>query len=184
MKYTPIFRESFGYEKNVESVDINLDGLGNVYAFSNPLDMPYERYCKFLDFNNEIEFGSSREFIIESLDKIIAAANSGRVADIGMLTYLLKDSLSVTASEHFYKIASVIFLIEGESPFDYDHDLGQEKIKAFKELKAKKKILWDRMSSLYPNLSRSSLTDIEVYLKRNDKILATYRKVLTDTRSY
>jgi hypothetical protein len=147
-----------------------------LYRISDPLAIPVARYMVFSDYSSDLERGASKEFLHDAFDKIIEAANAGQPADVGRIAYLAKDALELTTTSHMLKMASVLYLIKDENPFEYEYEVNAEKIAALKKLKKKE---W--LSVLLKNskeAGKNSLADTLTSLDANARKMRIYEKTI------
>lgn len=111
---------------------------GVVYSqFDDPFNMPYERALTALSFYEELRMRTTREFLVLHCNAVESILNNPKQIKIGELAILnkqLKERLEwILEPELLYKLASVVFFDNTESPTKYDYKYGQKKIKEWKK---------------------------------------------------
>jgi hypothetical protein len=115
----------------------------------------------------------TREFLqahSTALLNCINNKNGIQITELSKLTTQLKERLDLIFDvELVYKLASVIYFDENESPYNYDFKYNLEKIKKWKELKLSDFFLQVPMSSIIP-LTDLSEQDLDIYMEVSKKI--------------
>lgn len=156
--------ESHGFERPVQELG-SLNGT-NYYAFMDAADIPVARYMAFMDVHGEINYMPTREVMQGLLNKIKVAANEGRAADVGAYCYMIEEASQMSHEGMFYKLASIMLLVDGESPNYFDWAMAERKAA---ELAAApesfKKKLWPILCCFLPNHGRGSVGDMVSYFE-------------------
>jgi hypothetical protein len=130
--------------------------------------MPAGRTLCALAIYEELRMRCTREYLDKHIraTEIILSAEKGRI-DLGKLALInqnLKERLSLAPyPDHIYKLASVIFFDETESPFAYDFAYNQKKIEEWKkDSELLNFFLTTQFADLMPRLNTSGL-DAQTY---------------------
>lgn len=106
-----------------------------LWQYSNPADMPTERYLMYAQYFKEMDMGLSVQRIIEDLLKpqqeALKAGESHKALMMNQVleTYLLEG----TDRETLYRLASVVFVTPEQDHSVYDADYEKGKIEAFRK---------------------------------------------------
>ena len=106
------------------------------YMFEDPINMPSGRAFTALAFNEEFKMRCTAEYLklhCRAVDKILGDPKKVNLTLIFELHRNLKERVElVPIPDHIYKLASVVFFDESESPYAYDFNYGQKKIDQWK----------------------------------------------------
>lgn len=106
------------------------------FQFSNQDEVPTGRQFAALAIYNEMDMRCDRQFLLDftaAMDVILNDPKKINIGIIAQLNYNLKDRLGLMVAPDFiFKLASVVFFDESESPYSYDYDYNQTKIKKWK----------------------------------------------------
>lgn len=122
------------YRTSIEYA-FTLEGFGDLYQFTNNIDMPYERDFAFArfssEFYNRMEYDDQKTL----LKKIIEHVNQGQLSKVALLAestlYAIDQAIDI---ETLYRVMSCHYFTLDEPLLDYDYDYNQKKIKAFKNV--------------------------------------------------
>ncbi len=104
------------------------------YQFDDVFNVPFERALTALDFYEELRMRTSRDLLLLHVTATNEALNKGKLTEAARLNQQLKERLEwIIEPDLLYKLASVVFFDENESPYIYDHKYGQQKIKNWKK---------------------------------------------------
>lgn len=108
------------------------------YSFAENFKMPAGRAICALSIYAELQMRCTPEYIdlhIAATEKILNAGNGKiRLVDLAQINANLKERRNLAPfPDHIYKLASVIFFDETESPYGYDFTYNQKKIEAWKK---------------------------------------------------
>lgn len=107
------------------------------YMFSAQEEVPSGRQMAALAIYTEMEMRVDREFLIahtNAMEKVLSDPKKINIGIIAQLNYNLKDRLNLMVLPDFvYKLASVVFFDETESPYKYDFEYNEKKIAKWKE---------------------------------------------------
>lgn len=108
------------------------------YHFADDFKMPAGRAIPSLAFYAELKMRCNEDYLskhIEATEKILnAGAGKIRLTELAQINANLKERLTLAPfPDHIYKLASVIFFDETESPYGYDFAYNQKKIEAWKK---------------------------------------------------
>lgn len=107
------------------------------YQFDDIFNQPYERTLTALDFYEEFRMRTSFDFIKLHVQACKDIMNNPKAIELGKLLKLneqLDERMNwILSPDLLYKLASVVFFDNNESPFVYDHKYSQQKIKNWKK---------------------------------------------------
>lgn len=107
------------------------------YMFDNTAEVPTGRMLASLAIYNEMEMRCDREYLdlhTRAMEKLLSDPKKINVMYIAQLNINLKERLELMPLPDFvYKLASVIFFDETESPYSYDFVYNKTKIEKWKE---------------------------------------------------
>lgn len=113
--------------------------LGGVdyYQFVNQDEVPTGRQFAALAIYNEMDMRCDREYLelhCKAMEKLLSDPKKIHVGYIAQIHANLKDRLELMVVPDFiYKLASVVFFDDSESPYKYDFEYNEKKIKKWKE---------------------------------------------------
>lgn len=106
------------------------------FMFSNQDEVPAGRQLAALAIYTEMEMRCDRDFLTAhtaAMEKVLSDPKKINIGIIAQLNYNLKDRLSLMVLPDFmYKLASVTFFDETESPYKYDYEYNEKKIRKWK----------------------------------------------------
>ena len=111
-------------------------GKKHYFRFADHLHVPYERALSCLMFYREVDMNVDSEFLLRHLEEIDKTLKSNPidVFRIKSLNDQLITRLKLPKDpELMYKLASVVFFDQGESPEVYEWEYGMKKIAFWKE---------------------------------------------------
>ena len=108
------------------------------YMHKDPLNTAAGRGMTALVFMEELLQRCSVDYLrdhITAMDKVLSNPAKISIPDIVKLNMYLRERVELLAAlpDHIYKLASVVFFTEHESPFRYDYKTGMEKVEAWKQ---------------------------------------------------
>lgn len=164
-------RKSFPDQKHVVEYAFTVAGR-RYFKFQDPLNIPYERALSCLVYYREVDMNIDREFLQEHLDAINTILTSAQI-DIFKIK-ALNDQLLTRLQlpkdpELMYKLASVVFFDQEESPEVYDWEYGKKKI-AF----------WKKHASIKDFFLQTPIVELIPYLKYAGENLETFSQMITD----
>lgn len=110
-------------------------GKQHYFKFAEHLNLPYERALSCLVFYRELDLNISRDELLQHAEAInrILLANPINVFKIKELNDLLLQRLNLPKdTELMYKLASVVYFDQSESPEVYEYMYGKKKIDFWK----------------------------------------------------
>jgi hypothetical protein len=133
-----------------------IDGV-QYYQFKNYIDIPPLRYAKICDFMEEVTLGLSRESLQYSLEKITEAINAGDIKKMAKIISMIEYQIEAFSNtDILYRLCSSVFITLDEDISVYDEDYNNEKIKAFKSVKAEDFFLTKSIKGLFPQVDFSN----------------------------
>ena len=110
-----------------------LDGK-KYYEFKNISDMPKDRFIRANEFLINCEWSLSTNDLKEFIQLMDKSLEKGNITEIARVNNALSYSVDLFMDTDIYlKLFSCVFFTVDEDLTDYDFDIGQEKIKAFKK---------------------------------------------------
>ena len=107
------------------------------FHFTNQEESPTGRQLAAIAVYNEMDMRCSREYLelhTKAMDKLLSDPKKIHIGYIAQLNANLKDRLELMVVPDFiYKLASVVFFDESESPYRYDYEYCQKKIELWKK---------------------------------------------------
>lgn len=128
--------KAFGTEIATEAFK---HGGHTYYQFTDNFKMPTGRAVCSLAIYSELQMRCTDDYLrkhCEATDIILNGGNNGKVrlTQLAQINNNLKERLNLAPfPDHIYKLASVIFFDETESPYNYDFEYNQKKIAAWKK---------------------------------------------------
>jgi hypothetical protein len=160
-----------------------LDGV-KYFMFEDPFNMPSGRAFTALAYYEEFKMRCTSDYLklhCKAVDKILGDPKKINLTLLFEIHRNLKERLDlVPIPEHIYKLASVVFFDESESPYAYDFQYGQKKIEQWKQ---KPDILDFFLSTpltgLMPSL-RSESTALKTFLPVVEEVDKMHKSKLQD----
>jgi hypothetical protein len=127
------------------------------YMFDQTAEVPTGRMLAALAVYNEMEMKVDKEYLMlhtKAMEKLLSDPKKINVMYIAQLNLNLKERLELMPLPDFvYKLASVIFFDETESPYSYSFDYNKSKIEQWKKSPETLDFFLSRLSSeLIPSL--------------------------------
>ncbi len=149
------------YKKLIEKVT-TIKGR-TLYQFKSLLDMPHKRYNACTRMNTEFTMRIDINILQKSISDCMKFINAGNITKVASILTILQAhtemALSLKAS---YRLASCVYFWEYEDLDDYDFEIGDEKIKLFKEIGFDSFFLSKPMNNFLPPINMSA-EDLKVY---------------------
>lgn len=147
------------------------------FQFEDVFNVATGRGMVASEYYNEFSMRCTREFLEAHSTALLNAINNKngiQISEIAKLTTQLKERLELIFDvELVYKLASVIYFDENESPYNYDFKYNLNKIAKWKELKLSDFFLQVPMSDIIP-LTNLSAQDLDIYTEVSKKINRTH----------
>ena len=150
-----------------------------LYKFKSLLDMPHNRYNACTRMNTEFNMRIDIDILRTSITDAQKYINEGNITKVAAILTLLEAHtdmiLSLKAS---YRLASCVYFWKDESLDDYDFEIGDEKIKLFKEIGLESFFLTKPMNNFLPpmDISASDLKVFSQYEKELQSLLSRQLK--------
>lgn len=108
------------------------------YMFNDPMEVSSGRGLYAMTYYEELLARVDREYLeyhTKAVDNILSDPSKTDIPAIVKLNENLKErlDLKVALPEHVYKFASIVFFDESESPFRYDRNYNDKKIKSWEK---------------------------------------------------
>lgn len=156
------------------------------FQFANQEEVPTGRQFAALAIYNEMDMRVDREYLelhTKAFDKVLSGAKI-EIKYLIQMNENLKDRMNLMVTpDYIYKLASVVFFDESESPYSYDYEYNEKKIKKWKEDAATLDFfLRTPLKDLVPFLgSQEGVSSI--YSQVAEQVGGIHRKLLTDILS-
>jgi hypothetical protein len=147
-------------------------GKKHYFRFSDHLNVPYERALSCLVYYREVDLNIDRDFMQEHLKAIDGILTSSKidVFKIKQLNDQLLTRLQLPKDpELMYKLASVVFFDQEETPEVYEWEYAKKKI-AF----------WKENASLRDFFLQKPLKELIPYLEYCEENLETFSRMVQD----
>lgn len=157
------------------------------FMFADQQEVPTGRQMAALAIYNEMDMRCDRAYLelhTRAVEKVISNPQKIHIGYLAQMNTNLKERLDLMVTPHFiYKLASVVFFDESESPYSYDFEYNEAKIK-----------IWSADKDTLDFFLRTPLKDLVPFLKSQESVLPiysvvaemvekTHRKLLTDILS-
>jgi hypothetical protein len=157
------------------------------YMFDSTFEVPAGRMLATLAIMEEMNMRVDREYLeahAKAMEKILSDPKKISIQWIVQLNINLKERLGLMPlSDAIYKLASVIFFDETESPYSYDFEYNRVKIEEWKQSKESLDFFLSRLSTeLIPSLQPAT-GNVKTYFQVTEKIDAIHRDHLTKVLS-
>lgn len=107
------------------------------YMFEDPFNMPSGRAFTALAYYEEFRMRCTYDYLklhCRAVDILLGNPKKINLTEIWQIHRNLKERVElVPIPDHIYKLASVVFFDESESPYAYDFNYGQKKIELWKQ---------------------------------------------------
>jgi hypothetical protein len=153
-----------------------------LYQFKNLLDMPSSRYSQCSRFTTEFTMRLDADILKTSIKDCLEYANEGNFTKvIGILTLLQEHTNMLLSLSASYRLASCVYFWYDENLDNYDFEIGDEKIRLFKEIGFESFFLTKPMNNFVPqmNISAQDLEAYSQYEKELKKLLGNQLKPQT-----
>jgi len=156
-----------GKYKIIEAFRVN--GV-TYFMFDSIFEIPSGRSFTALTYYDELQMRCSREYLIKHCKAVDTILSDPKKIDIGTVSLLnrnLKDRIEMLPiPEHIYKLASILFFDEQESPYSYDYDYNKNKIE-----------VWRKTEGVLDFFLRTELKNLVPYLRFPSIDMASYLEV-------
>lgn len=156
-----------GKSKCIEA--FTLEGT-KYYCFEDPFNMPSGRAFTALAYYEEFRMRCNREYLLlhcKAVDKILSDPRKVNLTTIFEIHRNLKERIElIPIPDHIFKLASVVFFDESESPFNYDFAYGNKKIE-----------LWKKNPDILNFFLSTPLADLMPSLKSESTALKTFSPI-------
>jgi hypothetical protein len=157
------------------------------FMFADQQDAPTGRQLAAMAIYNEMDMRCDRAYLelhTRAVEKVISDPKKIHIGYIAQMNANLKERLELMVTPHFiYKLASVVYFDESESPYSYDFDYNEGKINKWKEDNTTVDFfLQTPLRDLVPFLN-SQESVLPIYSAVAEMVEKTHRKLLTDILS-
>lgn len=140
------------------------------FMFADQQDAPTGRQLAAMAIYNEMDMRCDRAYLelhCRAVEKVISDPKKIHIGYIAQMNANLKERLDLMVTPHFiYKLASVVYFDDSESPYSYDFDYNEKKIAKWKEDKG-----------TIDFFLQTPLRDLVPFLKSHDDVLPIYSVV-------
>lgn len=186
MNWRNPFRKRFrsrlldGKYKVIEAFQL---GGTTYYMFDQTAEVPTGRMLAALAVYNEMEMKVDKEYLelhTKAMEKLLSDPKKINVMYIAQLNLNLKERLELMPLPDFvYKLASVIFFDETESPYSWSYEYNKKKIEEWKASGDTLDFFLSRLSSeLIPSL-RPAAGNTKMFSQVAEQIAAIHQTDLT-----
>jgi hypothetical protein len=137
------------------------------FMFADQTEVPTGRQFAALMVYNEMEMRCTREYLtlhVKAMDKLLSDPKKIHIGYIAQINANLKDRLDLMVVPDFiYKLASVVYFDESESPYKYELEYNEAKIKE-----------WKKDISTLDFFLRTPLRDLVPFLKSQQDVSPIY----------
>lgn len=143
-----------------------ISGGVQYYEFEDPFNAPCLRSLTALDYYEELRQRCSIDYLIkhtEATDAILSDPKKINIGELARINRNLKDRLKIFNFDIAYKLASVVYFDDSESPYVYDFKYGQKKIE-----------MWKKDQSIDSFFLQQSLQKLIPYLPQSAESFLTY----------
>jgi len=163
--------------------------LGGIryFQFANQEDVPAGRQFAALAIYNEMDMRVDKEYLqlhIKAVDKLLSDPKKIHIGYLAQVHANLKDRMELMVTPDFiYKLASVVFFDESESPYSYDYDYNKKKIELWKQDKGTLDFFFQTpLKDLVPFLSAQEGVS-SIFSQVAEQVEQIHHKLLTDILS-
>jgi len=150
--------------------------------FEDPFNAPCLRALTALDFYEEFRQRVSLEYLekhTQAVDAILSDPKKINIGELARINRHLKERMKIFNFELAYKLASVVYFDDSESPYVYDFKYGQKKIEKWKKDQTVDSFfLQQPLQQLIPSLT-SSEGNLQTFSQAEAKVQKSYLDNLT-----
>lgn len=143
------------------------------YQFDDSFQIPTGRAFTALTYYHELEMKCDKSYLekhTKAMEILLSDPKKININAIAIINKNLKERLSLAPfPDHIYKLASVIYFDETESPYNYDFKYNQQKIEQ-----------WKKAGSILDFFLNVPLKDLMPSLALPERNLETYFQVSTE----
>ncbi len=160
----------------------------NYYQFDNDYQVPSGRQMGAIAIYNEMQMKVDREYLtmhVNAMDRLLAKQPTVLdLTNMARLNMHLKERLDLMVMPDFvYKLASVLFFDETESPYFYNPEYNEKKIALWKASDGTLDFFLQMpLEGLIPSLNGQPV-DLRTYLPIADQVAKIHQQLLTDISS-
>jgi len=159
-------------------------GGTDYWMYDSAMEVPTGRFFAAMGVYTEMEMNVDKEYLTahcRAMEKILSDSKKISLTYIMQLNVNLKERLELMPMpEYIYKLASVIFFDETESPYSYDYDYNKLKIERWKAAGGTLDFFSKTpLKELVPSLSMPSI-DFQTYLSLTKLISETHQALLSE----
>lgn len=146
--------------------------LGGIkyYQFANQEEVPTGRQFAALAIYNEMDMRVDKAYLelhCKAVDKLLSDPKKIHIGYLAQVHANLKDRMELMVTPDFiYKLASVVFFDETESPYSYDYDYNKKKID-----------IWKQDGKTLDFFFQTPLKDLVPFLKAQENVSSIFSQV-------
>jgi len=164
-----------------------ISGGVQYYMFDDIFNAPFNRSFEAQTFYTELQMKVDKEYLsqyVDTMQLILSDQKGINVSDIAIMTNQLKERTEfIVDADLLYKLASVLYFDENESPYRYDFAYGSKKIAKWKkERDIEDFFLNTPIRDFIPFLDILS-KDLSTYLRVTENIKKEHQKTLLGQQS-
>jgi hypothetical protein len=186
MNWKKLFRKRFRtrlLDEKYRLVEAFKLGGTTYYMFDQAAEVPTGRMLATLAIYTEMEMRCDREYLdlhTKAMEKLLSDPKKINVMYIAQLNLNLKERLELMLLPDFvYKLASVIFFDETESPYSYDFVYNKTKIENWKKSSETLDFFLSRLASeLIPSL-KPAVGSTRTFFQVSEQIDVIHRTAVT-----
>lgn len=143
------------------------------YRFADISNLPYERGLQALMVYNEVEMRCSRKYLLQHVEAMSKLLRQEKIDifKINALNEMMEQRLNlITDVDLLYKLASVCYFDDTESPETYEPDYAEKKIAAWRKDKGVHAFFMQQpLLELMPFLRKQEI-DLDTYTPLNEQL--------------
>lgn len=153
-----------------------------LYQYKSLLDMQHKRYNTCTRLSTEFSMRLDADILKKSIDSALKFANEGNFTKvIGILQILNAHTEMLISMDASYRLASCVYFWIDENLDDYDFEIGDEKIRLFKEIGFESFFLSKPMNSFITQMSLSA-DDLRVCSQAEKELQSLLSRQLNDPK--
>lgn len=151
------------------------------YKFVNEFKIPYMRAMAAMDIYAELEQMSDSKYLKIAFEGIIEALKQGNNIGAGIIASNSLERMNhISNIDLMYKLASVLYIDEGENPYHYDYEYADKKIKRWqKEKDIEGFFLRTPLSELIPSFDGLAMSMTQYGISQRKELLQTLKRHLS-----
>lgn len=157
------------------------------YMFEDIFNAPFNRAFEAQTFYNELQMRVDKEYLqdhVMGMKEILGNKNGINVGNIAILTQQLAERMDfIVDADLLYKLASVMYFDDNESPFKYDFGYGVKKMARWKKDRDIEDFFLNTPIKDFIPFSDILEKDLSAYLRVTEAIKTQHEKNLSSMLS-